>query len=124
MGLKAPIFRGKVEGGRIKLDNKDRFRLYLASFEGKRIELIVRERVAREGNVPRGFYFGVVIPELAKANIGYEEYEWHEVLKQQFHVETTKRMPDKDWWDLIEKIRRWAAQVHGVNIPDPQSVDY
>jgi len=122
--MRAPIFRGKVEKGRIVLDNKDRFRPYLASFEGKRIELVLRERVAREGNVPRGYYFGVVIPELTKANIGYEEYEWHDVLKEQFNVETTKKMADKEWWEYIDRIVRWAAIFHQINIPPPNSVDY
>jgi hypothetical protein len=124
--LRAPIFRGKVEKGRIVLDNKDRFRPYLASFEGKRIELVLKERQAVGPDNPRGFYFGVVIPILTEANIGYEEYEWHEVLKKQFKVKSVSpdKMPNKEFWEYIDKIRRWAAQFHGVKIPEPNEVDY
>jgi hypothetical protein len=122
MGLKAPIFRGKVEGGRIRLDNKDRFRPYLASFEGKRIELIVRERTEQRSEQANAYYHGIVVKMISDAT-GHDPQETHQRLKDHFKVGTTTKMKTAEFQEYIENCRRFAAEFLNLNIPDPNSVD-
>ena len=121
--MRAPIFRGKVLKGKIKLDNRERFELLVKSFEGKRIELILRERQAGRSDEANKYYWAIPVAILSE-HLGYEPEELHEILKNQFKVVSTARMETAQFWEYIEKIRRWAIQFHGVNIPDPGSVDY
>lgn len=125
MALRPPKFFGVVDNGEhVVLDNPQRYHAYKTTLKGKRIELVLREHQVRSGENPRGFYFGVVIPMLTDADIGYEAHEWHDVLKKQFHVKTIAKMPNKELWEFIDQIRRWAAQFHGVKIPEPNEIDY
>ena len=123
MGLRAPIFRGKVEKGRIILDNKDRFRPYLASFENKRIELILRERSEGRSDQQNAYYHGVVV-KMISDKTGHDPEEAHQKLKEHFKVTTTTKMKTAEFQEYIEKCRRFAAEFLELNIPDPDSVDY
>lgn len=121
--MRPPIFRGKVEKGRIQLDNKDRFRPYLASFEGKRIELILRERSEGRSDQQNAYYHGVVVKMISDAT-GHDPEETHQKLKEHFKVKTTTTMKTAEFQEYIEKCKRFAAEFLELNIPDPDSVDY
>lgn len=130
--MRPPIFRGKVEKGRIVLDNKDRFRPYLALHEGKRIELVLRERRAERSDQQNRYYHGVVVSLLAE-HTGYTAEEMHENLKRMFlghtdehglmRVGSTAKLKTQEFQDYIAKIVRWAAIDLSLVIPDPRSVD-
>jgi len=121
--MKAPIFRGKVEGGRIRLDNRDRFRPYLASFEGKRIELVLRERTEQRSEQQNAYYHAVVVKMISN-DTGHDPEETHRTLKEHFKIGTTTKMKTVEFQEYIENCRRFAAEFLGLNIPDPDSVDY
>ena len=121
--MKPPIFRGKVENGRIRLDNKDRFRPYLQSFEGKRIELVLRERTETRSDQQNAYYHGVVV-KMISDKTGHDPEETHQKLKEHFKVQTTTKMKTAEFQEYIENCRRFAAEFLEINIPDPDSVDY
>ena len=120
--MKAPIFRGKVEKGRIVLDNRDRFRIYLASFETKRIELVLRERTEQRSEQQNAYYHGVVVKMISDAT-GHDPQETHQKMKDHFKVGTTTKMKTAEFQEYIENCRRFAAEFLSLNIPDPNSVD-
>ena len=123
-GLETPSFSGVVDDGeRVILDNPQRYHAYKTMLKGQRISLVLQEHQASSGENPRGFYFGVVIPILTDADIGYERHEWHDVLKNSSMSKLSPKMPNKELGELIDSIRRWAAQFHGVKIPEPNEID-
>ena len=116
------IFRGKVEGGRIRLLNKGAFRSYLALFEGKPIELIIREKRYVRSDEQNKYYWGVIISILGD-NFGYEKDEMHEILKKKFGIKSTSDLKSPEFKEYINKIIVWAASDLGIALPDPDSVD-
>ena len=75
--MRPPIFRGKVVKGKIELDNRDRFRVYLSTFEGKRIELVLRERNTGRSDEANRYYWGIVINMLSCQNDKLEKLLLH-----------------------------------------------
>ncbi len=123
MDMRAPIFFGNVEKGRIVLDNKERFIPYLKSFEGKRIELVLREkRTTRSGGQSR-YYWGVVLAMLAD-HTGHSKEEMHDILKEIFKVESTAKLKTQEFEYYLSQIKIWAAEFYNLPIPDPQTIDY
>jgi len=121
--MRAPVFYGKVIRGKIKLDNNVRFMEYLATFEDKRIELVLRDRnVGRSENLNK-YYWGVAVKTIADY-LGYEPEEMHKALKEYLNVESTAKMNTKEFKEYLERVRRFAAQKFGVVIPDPGMVDF
>ena len=39
-------------------------------------------------------------------------------------IRSTAKLKTDEFADYIDKIRRWAIQEHGVDIPEPNSIDY
>lgn len=121
--MRAPIFRGKVSQGRIKLDNPGRFKEYLASFEGKKIELVLRERTVERSDRQNAYYHGVVV-KMISDKTGHDPEETHQNLKEHFKIITTTKMKTTEFQEYIERCRRFAAEFLELNIPDPNQVDY
>ena len=121
--MRAPIFRGTIKDGKIVLDNRDRFRDYLPHFEGKRIEMIVRERRPWRSEEQNRYYHGVIVAMLSE-HLGYEKVEMHDILKQQFHINSTADLKTREFQEFCESVRMWAAKEFNMAIPDPNQVDY
>jgi hypothetical protein len=121
--MRGPIFRGKVERGRIVLDNRNGFQTHLASFEGKRVELILRERTAERSDSANKYYHGVVVAMLAD-HLGYTKQEMHATLKEQFGIVSTTKLTIQEMQDYITQVIRFAATEFQIYIPDPDSVEY
>jgi hypothetical protein len=79
-----------------------------------------------------GYYWGVVVPMVGMEIMGEDNKESvHEALKFEFayriNEKTGMRLPHSTkefdllefFNDYIDRIRRWAAEEYGVNIPDP-----
>jgi len=126
----APIWRGQIENGKLKLVNQELFRRYLHSLIGE-VELIVRKWKKRRTNNQNSYYWGVVIPILCES-LGYSDEEMHEALKWKFlrnkereklpTVKSTASLSTIEFKNYIEEIVRWASQ-DGIIIPDPNQVD-
>lgn len=128
-----PKFPGTIKSGKPMLDNLHKYRAYLAGFkEGTRIELVLRKQTKRRTDPQNRYYFGVVVPMLGE-HFGYTKDETHEALKWLFlqkpdanppTVGSTAKLDTQGFNAYIEQIQAWAAQEHGVIVPDPDEVDY
>jgi hypothetical protein len=126
-----PIFEGSVTGGKLSLDDRERFLNYLYSLEGKRVQVRVEKEVRRRSLNQNQYYWGVVLKLIAD-HIGAETEEIHDALKYQFAAKrfignlvapaSTKRLDTIDFEAYLEKVRRWAVEELGVVIPLPNEV--
>jgi hypothetical protein len=121
--MRAPIFRGTVLKGSLKLDNRNGFKELIESLEGKRIEIVLRERTGNRTERQSAYYFSVVVQMIADY-LGYTKAECHETLKKQFNIKTTTKLTTKEFQEYIDTVVRFAAQEFHVNIPDPESVEF
>lgn len=120
---KAPLFRGKVEKGRLVLDRREQFKALIESLEGQKIEIVLRERRAARSDQANRYYHGVVVSMIGEY-LGYDKVECHEVLKEKFGIKSTTTLNAKEFQEYITKVVRFAASEFGLNIPDPDSVEY
>lgn len=120
---KVPIFRGTVEHGRLKLDLREKFKVLIESLEGKKIEIVLKERSAARSNDANRYYWKVVVAMIGD-HLGYEAHEAHDVLKKHFNVTSTSKMSTKEFQDYITRVVRWGATELSLNIPEPNSVEF
>lgn len=122
--MRVPIFYGWIKGGKIKLDNPARFTPFLQSLEGKRIELVLREKRDLRSVDQNAYYFGVVIRMISETT-GFSEEETHEELKKRFNGgKSTTGMKTQEFEGYLAEIKRWAAEFLDLPIPDPHMVDH
>ena len=133
MSKPTPIFFGKIKEGKLSLDNRKSFDLYIASFSDCRVEVVVKkERKTR--SLSQNAYYWAVIVDMIVQDTGQDKETIHNWLKTKFNkktiiirgvpqevVESTTKL---DTWGFSEEywepIRRWAAEFLGLVIPDPQ----
>ena len=133
-----PIFRGRIENGKIHLEQREDFAGLIQRLDGSEIDL----RLSKHRNVrsisQNAYYWAVVIPLLAE-HCGYEDEEMHEALKWRFlqtHADQSGEFEVKSSWvrlptvrsttdldtaeftEYIEQCRRLGAEM-GVIIPSP-----
>ena len=121
--MRSPIFYGQVKQGHIKLDNALRFKEYLVSFEGRRVELVLREKRDVRSGEQNKYYHAVVVGMISEYT-GHTPEETHEILKKHFRIESTARLKTQEFEALMDRIRSWAGDMFGINIPLPNQVDY
>jgi len=121
--MRSPIFYGKVVDHKVALDNVARWRAYLASMEGKRIELVLREKRDVRSGEQNKYYHAVVVGMISEYT-GHTPEETHEILKKHFRIESTARLKTQEFEALMDRIRSWAGDMFGINIPLPNQVDY
>lgn len=121
--MKARIWRGKVEKSRLVLDNRAGFHTLIQSLEGKRIEIVLRERTEGRSDVQNAYYHAVVVKMISDAT-GHDPEETHEKLKAHLKVSTTTKMTTSEFAEYVDRCRQFAAEFLDMNIPDPDSVDY
>lgn len=120
--MRPPVFRGKVEKGRIVLDNRYKFRTYLDTFEGKRVELVLREKTMMGSAKQHRYYRGVVLKKISDYN-GDTVEDLHKSMKQRFGVVSTTKLTESAFKQYIDQVIRFAAGFLGVVIPDPEHID-
>lgn len=128
-----PIFYGKVENGKLTLENPEQFRSYAYSFKGDIQMTIEKKRKSRSLN-QNNYYWGVVIPLLCEY-CGYTPEEMHEAVKIKFlitypevknippTIRSTTDLSTVEFEELMARIRMWAAIELGVNIPQPNECE-
>jgi len=121
--MRAPIFYGKVIEHKIALDNVARWRAYLASMEGRRIELVLREKRDVRSLNQNSYYHKIVIGYISEGT-GHTPEETHEIIKQHFKIESTAKLKTQEFEDLMNRIRAWAKDFLDINIPLPNQIDY
>lgn len=130
------IFIGTVKNGKPRVKDLDSFYEHLKGFEGKEIELIVRNKKKTISDPQRRYYFGVIVKILAD-EIGCSKDEMHDTLKSQFLTEKVmvgekeviivKSITDLNTTEMEEyngTVKRWASEFLNCYIPDPNEVDF
>uniref|UniRef100_A0A6H1ZLE9 Uncharacterized protein n=1 Tax=viral metagenome TaxID=1070528 RepID=A0A6H1ZLE9_9ZZZZ len=115
-------------------------RRWLATFKpGARVDETIKKHRKDRTLLQNAYYFGVVLPILAKY-FGHDNTEdMHEDLKLEFNpVEskiepgkkiggTTTKMSTEEFMasetSYVERICRWAATEHGLYIPPPKKAE-
>jgi len=65
------------------------------------------------------YYWHII--EILSNETGYTKDEMHTLLKDRFHIDSTKHLETKAFADYIEKIVRFASIELNIYIPDPHS---
>ena len=132
-----PIFQGDIVDRKLKLFHRveEAIKRYLMTFpNGTKLDIIFRKHKEKRSDLQNNYYFGVVVPILAK-HFGYDIDEMHEELKILFNPVkskidpdrtiggSTKKMAIEDFFvgeeSYVGRICRWAAMEHSLYIPEP-----
>lgn len=125
-----PIFTVRVENGKIRTENRDRFQRYLDSLSGV-YELIVRRKTKKRSNQQNKWYWSCVVGIPAK-HFGSTQDEMHDAYRWMFlrkheqkfdTVSSTKLLNTKEFSEYCEKIIVWNATENKIIIPFPGEVD-
>lgn len=134
MSTAAQRFIGKVEKGRIVVDDPKRWAAYLTALIGKRFELSIRPW--RKGRTLRqlAYVWAGVYPYIADGS-GHSDEEIHEAMKE-LHcprkevtlrggevvmVKSTRLLNDSEMSEYIHNVKMWGME-HGVTFPEPDQV--
>jgi hypothetical protein len=139
----------KVTGGKLTT-NRKLLSDAIAQFEGKAVTLTISRRKKKRSNAQNSWYWGVAIPiiknALKQAGNWLTEDDTHDLIK----MALAKRCPDlvmesivmPDTGEVIERLRstttmtttefmeykmfiqQWAAEVLGVDVPDPNDYEF
>ena len=108
-------FTGKVNNGKLTLDDRLTFKQYLYNLEGYvSIEIKSAEKVR---SPQQNAYYRVIIRILSK-ELGYTEQEMHETIKEKYNIGSTKQLSVEEFTELIEIIKRWAVIDMGIVLPN------
>ena len=88
--MKAVKHKGKVTDGELYLNNVEYYKLCLKEFEGKEIEVVVKEKEKDPTLRQYGYYYGVVLPTALKDETfgGWTKEELDAYLKNNFLQKT------------------------------------
>jgi len=122
--------------GELKLQNRGRLEQDLKHFPACDVVLIIKPRAKRSSEQNR-YYWGVVVHEITirLRELGNEVTPEmvHEYLKARFNKTTvyakddeflemamsTTELNKEEFSEYVEAIKRWAADIIGIYIPDP-----
>lgn len=123
--MKKAIFYAQVKNGKVQLDNKTVFDLYVKNFEGKKIEITVEKEQVDITQSQWAYLFSVVYPAIANET-GYSINEVDGVLKKRHltvnkglkkeYVKSKSNLKRKELSDFIDLVIRDAAEI-GIVVP-------
>ncbi len=132
-----PVFTGNVVDGSLKIIGVERMAMdrHIRSFAtGTQVDIVIRKHRNNRTHDQNNYYWGVVVKILGDF-FGYDPEDMHTELKRLFNpivskldgstiggstakMSTVEFFHDQD--SYVERICRWAATEHGVNIPPPK----
>lgn len=130
-------FAGKVEGGKLVVEDKRAFKSAFYPHEGKRVRVTV-ERWRNTRSTPQNkYYWGVVVDLIGKQMGEDDPQSVHEMLKLEHNYEihvlakgkevrvpkSTAELDTAAFLEYVEKIRRWASEFLELYIPDPNEAE-
>ena len=137
-----PKFFGKITKGHLFLDNRWQFDGYVNQWEGKEVEVTIAKRgKKRTSGQPdedtnfNGYYWGVVIPLIAKT-VGDYDYDsihyWVQMavgnvkgMKNGIVIPAgTSEMTGGTFSEYCGRVRTWASKELDCFIPEPYETDY
>lgn len=115
-------------GGKLLLEQRQKFQDYLKTLKDGWIELSIRSRTQGRTK-PQNAYYWAVIVRLIADHTGQDDDTVHATLKQKFCPKiafadtvvpmSTKKLDKLQFIDYAEKCRVWAAEFFKLNIPLP-----
>jgi len=124
-----PVWAVRVEQGRLVVDRKYDFARYVATREGKLLELVLRPRQAERSQKQAGYYYGVVCEMIREHNGEATVNDVHRELAKMFlavpgdhlipHVRSWGELTTQEKSDHIDRSIHWAATFLNLVIPDP-----
>jgi hypothetical protein len=128
---------GYIAGGRLVLQNRGRFDQEIKKHPDADVILVVKNRGKRTTK-QNNWYRGVICQEImfALMQLGnrIDNDGVHDWMKEKFNsikvylpngqvderADTTTELNKEEFSNYCEMIRMWAADVFGINIPDPE----
>lgn len=129
--MKKYTFFGEVKGGKFQPFQARDFVEHVKSYEGKRVEVTVKQFRNKTSDNQRRYYWGYLLEELENYT-GYEKEVWHDFFKARFlkvEIETPwgnemsirssedLNTKEREWFH--EQIRRWAIETPGIALKLP-----
>ncbi len=121
------IFTGKVQEGKLLLDNPVGFTRMLHLLEGKPVDFAIQKHVRKRTLPQNAWYWAVLIPTLGN-HLGMDPNELHDSLKVHFlseehrsglvRIRSTASLTTTEYSKWMEDCQRLAAE-YGVDVPMP-----
>ena len=132
-----PIWHGKIEKGKLTLEDKQGLGDYVSTLQDGDYQLIVRPKPEQDETSTHQYryLFGVVY-KYGGDYLGYTKEELHELMKKrhvpiwkvsketgekELHGGSTSNMTVKERAEFIDKVRRDLAEM-GANTPDAKDI--
>ena len=120
---------GKIENGKLILENEQKFNKSLQYFEGKNIVLKIRE-VEMQRTIEQNSLYWVWIDILA-SELGYQKNEMNQLIKYKFlkkdvvnekvqkevRMMSTTTLSKKEFSQLMENIYFWSNDTFNIVLP-------
>lgn len=129
-----PQFKGVILKGRFWANDQEIYDSYIQSFEGKTVEMSIREWKKERSDKQNRYYWGVIV-KLISESTGYSDDETHSILSSMFlkdHkelggkrytvVKSTTSLKTDEFKQYTEECKRFAATELGIFIPDPTQI--
>jgi hypothetical protein len=117
-----PRFSAVVDAqGKVRFDNRLAFDSWVSTMATKHVEVSIRPWQKTRTLAQNATWWGLVLETLSEWN-GDEPEVWHRRLKRHFQIKSTARLTTREFEELRERVARWAAETHGVVIPDPNEI--
>lgn len=126
------LFSGKVENGKLKLDNIASFRKYLINLEDKKVQVAIRKYKTSRSLKQNAYYWSVIIPIIADWAGEDDRESIHEALKEKFLkvrtnkglkiVQSSAKLTTTEFEIYLGKVKRWASMDCGLIIPNPNEI--
>ena len=126
-----PIFSGKVEKGKLILQEQDRFNTYLVSLGKQDITLVVRTW-RKHRSIQQNKFLWAVPYQLISEATGYTREEVHDAMRLMFLKDEERAIPTlksttslstiemNEYW---AKMQQFAAEKLNLIIPEPNEVE-
>jgi hypothetical protein len=126
-----PVFTGKINNGKPKLDQPELFELWPGQFkEGDKMAYRVT-KVQKRRSTPQNSYLWGVVYALISQHTGYTIEEVHEAMGFQFRkianspmirIRSTTTMSTVEFEEYTAKVRAWASSELNIYIPNPNDI--
>lgn len=130
-----PIFRAKIESGKLVLAVPRAYDAHLRNLDGKEVEVIIRVPKKTRSLQQNKYYWPVVVGLIAD-HLGLTPYEAHEWLRQEFlpcnelqigqkrHIigRSTTELSTVEFEQYTANVRMWAGREFQIFIPLPNEV--
>ena len=121
-------FFGKIEAGKLLLNNRKKFDSFLLSLKNCQIEIRIRKYRKKRSLNQNSLYWMWL--QIISENLGYDVEELHDSLKAMFLIDRSKKIPlvrsttvltTIEFGQYLDKVERQAGEL-GISLPHPEEV--